>query len=126
MLSSKLFYIIEPPEDATVSPGGAVITNATGAAAANFTWVANLGANAPNGACFVTLEASTTDCWVRFKPTATAAATTTTNGLIVKAGQPGRPFWVNPSRHGVIDVISTGVGSIQLHVSSPIGNRNTI
>ncbi len=73
------------------------------------------------------LEASANDCFVRFKAglpaTAAAAATTIVNGLIVKAGQPGRVFHVNPELHGVIDVIAAGVGTLQVQVSSPIGMR---
>lgn len=119
----SLFYYVCPPSDATVDAKHQVKTAATSGAASNYDWVTGLGTAAPEGSCWLVLEASANDCYVRFKPTTSAAATTITNGLVIKAGQPGRSFYVDPVVHKVIDVIAAGVGTLQVQVSSPIGNR---
>jgi hypothetical protein len=125
-LTTNLFFHVLAPTDSTVDPAHQVLSVVTGAAAANYAWVTALGANAPKGTVMLLLEASATDCRVRFKPTTSTAATTATNGLLVKAGVPGRVFYVNPDKHGVIDVIATGAGTLQVQVASPIGLRNTV
>jgi hypothetical protein len=123
---ADIFFWVYPPTASGIDDNHKVLSTATSSAAANYDWVTALGTAAPPGTVMLTLEATTQDCWVRFKPTTSAAGTTTTNGLIIKAGQPGRSFYVNPAKHGVIDVIAAGVGSLQVQVSSPVGIRNTI
>ncbi len=120
-----VFFYISPPSVSTVDGEHQVLSTTTGASAANYDWVTALGTSAPKGAVMLTLEASTKDVWVRFKPTTATAGTTVTNGLLIKADQPGRTFYVNPQRHGVIDAIASGTGTLQVQVSSPIGQRNT-
>lgn len=115
------FFQILPPE---TTGEHQVLSTATAAAAANYDWATALSTYVPKGSCFLLLEALTQDCYVRFKPTTATAATTTSNGLLIKAGQPGRPFWVNPTSHGVIDVIAGGAGTLKVQVASKIGNRN--
>ncbi len=128
-------YWITPPTAATGVGGDAnhqVLSTTTSSGAANYDWATALGSNRPQGAVFILLEASTKDVYVRFKSgppntasaSVPAAATTVTNGLIIKADQPGRRFYVNPETHGVIDHIATGTGTLQVQVSSPIGARN--
>ncbi len=119
-----LFFYISPPSVSSVDALHQVISEATSGSAANWDWVTELGGlSVIQGSAMVTLEALTTDCYVRFKPTTAAAGTTTLNGLLIKADQPGRPFYVNPVSHKVIDMIATGVGTLKLQVSSPIGAR---
>ncbi len=101
--AEDLFFYICPPTVSTVDGAHQVLTVATGASAANYDWFNILGANAPKGSVFLLLEASTKDVYVRFKQgvpeTAAAAGTTAVNGLLVKADQPGRVFYVNPVIH---------------------------
>lgn len=132
-LPSELFYNIRPPTVSTYEPRHQVLSAVSGAAAANYDWNAALvAANAaPEGSVMVRVEASSRDTFIRFKPTAThtalaAAGTTATNGLLIKADQPGQTFYVNPLSHGTIDFIApAGAGTIQIQVSSPIGTRNS-
>ncbi len=120
-----VFFYISPPSVAGVDAEHQVLSTTTTNTAANYDWVTALGTAAPKGAVMLTLEASTKDVWVRFKPTTAAAGTTATNGLLIKADQPGRTFYVNPQRHGVIDQIASAAsGTLQVQVSSPIGQRN--
>lgn len=121
--ASHVFFNITPPE---TSGTHQVLSVATSGAAANYDWATALGTDVPKGSVFITLEASGFDVFVRFKATTAAAGTTVVNGLLVKADQPGRTWKVNPARHGVIDMIADGVGTLQVHVSSPIMERNTI
>lgn len=127
--AEDLFFYICPPTVVGVDPAHQVLTVATSGSAANYDWRDALGqtTNAPKGSVMLLLEASTKDVYVRFKaglPTVvTAAATTIVNGLLIKADQPGRVFHVNPELHGCIDFIATGVGSLQVQVSSPVGMR---
>jgi hypothetical protein len=122
----EAFFAICAPTVSSVDAEHQVLSVATSGAAANYDWVTALSTSAPKGSVMLTLEASTKDCYVRFKPTTAAAGTTAVNGLLVKADQPGRTFYVNPDRHGVIDVIATGVGTLQVQVSSPLVQRNKI
>lgn len=124
-VAENLFFYVQPPTRAGDDPKHQVISTATATSAANWDWVTALGADAPQGSVMVTIESLTTDCYVRFKPGTEAAATTSSNGLIIVAGQPGRSFYVDPVRHGKIDVIApAGAGTIKLQVSSPLGTRN--
>jgi hypothetical protein len=105
-----------------------VLSHITSSSASNYAWSDALTtAVAPvQTTVMLVVEASSADCWVRFKPTSSTAATTVTNGLRVKADQPGRVFYVNPTRHGVLDVIATGAGTVQVQVASCPGARNYI
>src|SRR5687768_6204306 len=113
-VQEKLFFDIQPPTVSTVDAEHQVLSTATGAAAANYDWVTALGTAAPKGTVYLLLEALTQDVYVRFKPTTSAAGTTTANGLIIKAGEPGRAFYVDPIKHKVIDMIAGGVGSLKV------------
>ena len=127
-LQEDLFFFIAPPSASTEDAMHQVLSTATSGSAANYDWNAALisaGAT-PQTTVMLLVEASTKDCWVRFKKTTSTAATTVTNGLLVKADQPGRTFYVNPARHGVLDVIASGVGTIQVQVASCPGARNII
>lgn len=124
MGAEKTYFINLPPGASAEDPDHQVVSAATSAAAANFDWVSALGANAPKGKCFVTVEALTQPVYVRFKDraTAAAAATTTSTGRIIPAGS-AVSFYVQPKKHGIIDHIAGGVGTIKVYVSSPIGDR---
>lgn len=122
-LAAHQFYDIKPPR---VSGKNIVQSTATGLAAASFDWVGGLAGNAPTGKVFLTLESNTRDTYVRFGPTATTA-TTTSNGLLIKADQPGRVFLVDPIEDRFIDSIAlVGAGVLKVHVSSAEGMRRTI
>lgn len=130
---NQWFYISPPTAASGVGsfPPNQVLSTTTSAAAANYDWATALGSASvrPRGAVMITLEASSNDVWVRFKsgpPTAAAAvaATTITNGLIVKANQPGRTWGpIDPEKFGVIDHIAAGAGTLQVQVSSFPGAR---
>ena len=121
MLSAKLFYINKPPTDAGPFR---VISEAVDATAENVDWVGLLTTDAPKGECWLTLEALSQDIYVRFKRTASAAATTANNGRIIKAGAPGVSFYVGVDSHRYIDAIAAAAGGVlKFQVSSPIGSR---
>jgi len=125
-IAENIFFFISAPTVSTEDAAHQVLSTATGAAAAAYDWVAALGTDAPKGTVFLLLEASTEDVYVRFREDTSAAGTSAVNGLLIKADQPGRVFYVNPARQGVIDHIATGVGTLQVQVASPIGQRNNI
>lgn len=121
------FFFIHPPTVSSDDGEHQVLSTATNTSAANYDWVTALGTSVPRGSCFLLLEASTRDVYVRFKPTTAAAGTTVTNGILIKADQPGRVFHVNPNRHKVIDAIAVGgAGTLQVQVCSPVTMRNYI
>lgn len=102
---------------------------AVGVAAVNFDWVAALetalGYKIP-GWVNLYLETDSALCYVRFKPSTSAAATTATNGLIVlspNAGwggsQQGASFYVSPRLHRVIDVLASATDNLRVQVCSP-------
>lgn len=127
-LAEKLFYINLPPTVAADDPEHQVLSDVTGAGAASFDWYAQLvAADAePDGKVFVTVEAVTTDAFIRFSETA-STGTTASNGLLIKAGSPGTKFYVKPWVHQYIDHIApAGAGVLKLYVSSPIGERHVI
>jgi hypothetical protein len=127
MGAEKTYYINLPPSASAEDAEHQVVSAVTGAAAANFDWVASLGTSAPKGKCFVTVEALTTPVYVRFKDriTAAVAGTTSTNGRLIPAGST-MSFYVQPKKHGIIDHLSTGAGNIKVYVSSPIGDRTDV
>ncbi len=118
-----LFFYISPPTVSSQDAKYQVLSTATGAAAASYDWIGALpAADAPQGPVMLLIEALTQDMYVRFGNAATTG-TTSSNGLIVKAGQPGRVFYCHPIRHRYIDHIAGGVGTMKVQVSSPIGPR---
>lgn len=117
-----MFFWIAPP---TVGGMHQVQSFVTGGSADTDNWVTGLGADAPKGQVMLTLEASGEDVWVRFKASG-SAGTTVTNGLLIKADQPGRSFIVSPTKHPIIDHIAAGVGTLQVQVSSFMGAREDI
>ena len=123
MNQTDRFFQILPPE---VAGENMVISATTAAAAANWDWVTDLGASYPKGTVFVLLEANTSDCYVRFKAAGDTAATTALNGLLIKADQPGRPFWVDPTLHRFIDHVALAAGALKLQVASKMGARKEI
>lgn len=75
----------------------------------------------------ITLEALSQDVYVRFKSTNSTAATTSSNGRLIKAGYPGVTFYVSPTQHKYIDHIAASAGgTLKVQVSSPIGEREDI
>ncbi len=121
MTPTDLFFTIVPPSNA--AGPNQVQSNATGAAAGVALFTGLAAANRPVGKVFVCFEAVTEDCFVRFGP-ATSSGTTASNGLIVKAGQPGRVFWMDPTRHAFMDVFAGAAGVVKWQVCSPPGNRD--
>jgi hypothetical protein len=114
------FYQRLPPSD----DGKQVVqTAATGAAAANVAlWTGLPAADRPKGFVWVTFECVSNDCYLRFKETATAAATTTANGLKLPSGS-RIDLWIPTHVLSTLDVIAAGVGSIKWYVSSPDSYR---
>ena len=95
-----------------------VVSTATAAAATSYDWITALGASAPKGQVFITIEAIGFDVYVRFGAAATTG-TTANNGLVVRAGTKER-WYVHPARHRFIDHLATGVGVLKLQVLSLI------
>lgn len=114
--ASKAFHTVYPPRDT----GKQLVQSvATGVAAADVNIWTGLGADAPTGKVYLMLEAVGFDCYVKFKTLDDAADATSSNAMLVKAGQPGIAFWVDFSIDKYIDFIGTGVGVLKWYVSSP-------
>lgn len=107
---------IHPPTGSATDARHQVQSAVTGAAAASFDWVTPLGASAPKGKVYMTVEALTTPVYIRFMPTNTTATTTTT-GIGIPAGSSKR-FLVDPVKHKFIDHISSGAGNIKVQIDS--------
>lgn len=116
--TDRYFKVLAPE----VSGEQQVLSNATGAAAVNYDWVAALGASAPKGPVYLYVEAVTQAVTVRFKNTG-AAGTTVNNGVTIPAGA-SKVFWVDPTLHNIVDNIAGGVGVIKIQVVSKIGARS--
>lgn len=123
MNQTDRFFQIIPP---TASGEHKVISEAVDTTAEEWDWVTDLGADAPKGTVFVNLEAVDADCYVYFHSATGAAAVTSATGLLIKADQPGRPFWVDPTIHRYIYVVATAAGTLKLQVASKIGARKDI
>lgn len=120
MNQTDRFFQIIPP----TTSGEHAVSNAATGAAASLDWAGGLSTDVPKGSCYIVVEANTYDVYVRFGSSATTA-TTANNGLLIKADQPGRPFWVDPVQHRYIDHYSPGgTGRIKVQVASKIGARN--
>lgn len=124
MGAEKTYFIILPPSKAADDPEHQVVSAVTGAAAASFDWVTALGASAPKGKVFLTVEALAQPVYVRFGPTSTTA-TTTTNGRGIAVGT-AVSFQVDPVKHRYIDHIAAGAGNVKVYVSSPMMDRRDI
>lgn len=115
-----------PPRSLATDNEDAVYSGATGVAAASVDIWAGYTADpsgnktAP-GKCFIEVEAVTTDAYIRCARTATAA-TTTSNGSVVKVGIP-RIFYLDPTKDLFWDVIATGAGVLKWRRVGPIGER---
>lgn len=119
--AEKAYYIIHPPTDDATTDGHQVMQTDTNAGAAKNSnlWSALQTAGfRPEGKTFVTFEALTADMFVRFKRTASAAATTSSNGLRIAAGTQ-KVFWLDPTKHLFVDTLGSAAGSIKWYVSSP-------
>lgn len=110
-----------PPSN-TTGPNQ-VQSAATGLAAAVSTFGGLAASDKPVGKVNVRFEAAGADAFVRFGP-ATSAATTAATGLIVKAGDYGRVFTMDPDKHAFMDVFAAAAGTIKWQVCSPPGTRN--
>lgn len=116
-----------PPRDTATDKGQEVLSAATAATAVNVAlWTGYTGPDAvvgpPAGKVWVEFEAFGFPAYVRFKRTASAAATTTSNGSVIPVGA-YRTFYLDPGKDVVCDVISTGVGVLKYRVVSAIGER---
>lgn len=101
-------------------------TTGAGAASADL-WGSYTDSLPPKGKVWLAVEAVTTDVYIRFTSTATTA-TTTANGLLIKAGEPAVKFFVQPNTlDAYIDHIApAGAGLIKWYVCSNIVERNRI
>lgn len=90
--------LVETGAAELIPPGdGAASSLAAGTATSTTTTAANLDLGITKGACYVSLQARGGDVYVRFKATASAAATTTgddSNGVKIPDGTTAH-FWVN-------------------------------
>jgi hypothetical protein len=120
MKPSDAFFYIVPPSN--VAGPNQVQNRATGAAVGQAVFTGLAAADQPPGKVWVCFEAVTNDCYVRFGP-ATSAGTTAANGLLVKAGQPGRVFYLDPVKHAFMDVFAPVAGTVSWQVCSPPGQR---
>lgn len=116
-----------PPRDTATDKGQGVLSGATAAAAGNLAlWTGYTGPDgvvgAPAGKVWVEFEAAGFPAYVRFKRTASAAATTTANGVRINVDS-YRTFYLDPSKDIVVDVLSTGAGLLKWRVVSAIGER---
>ena len=121
MTPTDMFFYIVPPSN--VDSPNEVQSLVTGAADSQDLWSGLDAADIPPGSVFVCIEALTADCYVRFGNTVTTG-TTANNGLIVKAGQPGRLFYLNPTKHKYMDVFAASAGVVKWQVCSPPGQRD--
>ena len=120
------YAYVHPPTVSTVDAVHQLLSYATtNANSISAPWVTDLSTNAPAYKCFVTVEAKGSDAYVRFRDSATTN-TTATNGLLIKADQPGQSFYVDPIKHGFLDAIGSAVGTVRIYVSSCPGERKTI
>ncbi len=119
----ELYYDRKPPAESGVY---AVQSVATGAAA-NLLVTTALSTATPKGPVWLALEAVTEDVHVRFKATASAAATTANNGLLIKAGQPAVMFGVDLAQLPYIDHYAPGgAGVLKVQVASQPYSRSTV
>lgn len=120
MTPTDTFFSIVPPSN--VAGPNQMQSAVTGAAAGVALFTGLAAADRPVGKVCVAFEADTADAYVRFGP-ATSAATTALTGAIIKYGEPGRVFMLDPDKHAYMDVFSAG-GTIKWYVCSPPASRN--
>ncbi len=117
-----LYYDRKPPAESGVY---AVQSDTTGVAT-NLLITTAISTVVPHGPVWIALEAVTNDVHVRFKASATTAATTALNGLLIKAGQPAVYFGVDLGQLPYLDHFSPGgAGSIKVQVASQPYARST-
>lgn len=117
--AEKAFHIVMPPTDTATDARYVVQSAASGAAAGTTAIFSGLGA-IPKGKVFVTFEAKDQDIYVRFKSSASAAGTTATNGMVIKAGQK-EVFWLDTEKYDHVDHICPAAGgTLKWYVSSPV------
>lgn len=120
-MRTTLFERTLPPTDSATDPKTVVQSAVTGLAAANVDlWGGLAEADRPPGKVYVTFDALTQDCYVRFKSTNSAAGTTSANGQLIKAGAaPHITYYLDPSKHVYMDVIAPGgAGTVKWQVVS--------
>lgn len=118
-MSESNWQHVLPPTDAGKQK---VTTKTVGVSAVDFTWVSDMGADAPEGTCYIVLEAKGDAIYIRFNDSGTTG-TTATNGIIIEAGKK-ESFYVDPVSHSSIDCISDSAGStLKLYVSSGMEYR---
>lgn len=122
-VAEKLFFQVCPP--AIVAGQHSVQEFTTAAASDSDDWVTPLGANAPKGKVWLHIEATGNDVHIAFH-SASGETMTTAKGLIVKAGDYGRDFYVDPVDHKFLYHYAGGAGTIKVQVSSKIGERRDI
>lgn len=110
----KAYHQILPPRQSGQNVVQSVVTGA--AAVKTSLWSMT---PAPTGKVMVTFEALTTDCWIRVRGDAGAAGTTSSNGMIIKAAQPGVTYWLDVATDIYVDHIATGAGVLKWYVASP-------
>lgn len=115
--AEKAFFIILPPRNGA-HPNQVQSDSVTTSAANTALWSGLAAADRPKGKVVVTFEARGADVYVRFKSSATAAATTTSNGLVIKDGTK-EIFYLDPTIHTHVDHIGSAAGAIKWYVSSP-------
>lgn len=108
------FYIKFPPRDAGNQIMKSGNTSTSAANVAIFTGMTT----PPTRKCWVTVEALTEDLYLRCKATNSAAATTSSTGILIKAGEKA-DFWLNPTVDVYFDHVAAGSGKIKWYVSSP-------
>jgi hypothetical protein len=129
--ASELFFYVNPPRvSGQQAPKTAASTN-TGTVTdlwAGYGGYQPPGGLKPKGRVFVTFEAKDQDITLRLQPTNAATTITLTTGVILKANQPGRTFYLEPFQTDLfVDHIAAAVGgTLMWYISSPIGERTVI
>lgn len=114
--ASKAFHTVYPPR---VSGKQAVQSVATSAVATVTSLWTGLGVDAPTGKVYLYFEALTQDAYVRLRFGTAAGGTTSSNGVIVKAGQPGVSWYVDAAIDTHVDHLGLGAGVLKWYVASP-------
>ena len=115
-----------PPRASATDPAQQVFSMSTsGSAASGDLWGGYSsdagGLKAPQGKCWIELEATANTAYVRFCRTA-LTATTVATGAAVVVGQPRR-FYVDPTKDKYLDVIAAGSGTLKWRLVGPIVER---
>jgi len=115
--ASKAFHTVYPPRVSGKQTVQSAVTSTSATVTALFT---GLGADAPQSSKVYTyFEAVAQDVYFRLRNGTAAGGTTSSNGVIVKAGQPGVSFWVDSAVDTHIDHVALGAGVLKWYVASP-------